>query len=127
MMKTFIAGLVVSTLALGALGAVAATTEPATMGDTAKGKVWVDANGMTLYTFDKDVVGKSNCNDKCSVKWPPLAAAAGSKASGDWTIVVRDDGSKMWAYEGHPLYTFVDDTKAGDVTGDGVNGFHIAM
>lgn len=127
MMKTFIAGLVVSTLALGAFQAIAATTEPATMGDTAKGKAWVDAKGMTLYSFDKDAVGKSNCNDQCAVQWPPLKAAANSKASGSWTIVARDDGSKMWAYEGHPLYTFVDDKKAGQVTGDNVDGFHIAM
>lgn len=90
------------------------------MGVTAKGKAWVDAKGMTLYSFDKDVAGKSNCNDKC-------AAAAGSKAAGDWTIVKRDDGSEMWAYEGHPLYTFVDDKKAGDVTGDNVDGFHVVM
>lgn len=127
MMKTLVAGLVVSTLAFGAYEAVAATAEPAVMGDTAKGKVWVDAKGMTLYSFDKDIAGKSNCNDECAVKWPPLAAAADSTASGDWTIVTRDDGSKMWAYEGHPLYTFIDDKKAGDVTGDNVNGFHIVM
>ena len=127
MMKTLIAGLVVSTLAFGAFEAFAATAEPAVLGDTAKGKIWVDTKGMTLYSFDKDVVGKSNCNDKCAAEWPPLAAAADSKASGDWTIVTRDDGSKMWAYEGHPLYTFVDDKKAGDVTGDNVDGFHIVM
>jgi predicted lipoprotein with Yx(FWY)xxD motif len=127
MMKTFIAGLVVSTLAFGAFEAIAATSEPATLGDTAKGKAWVDAKGMTLYFFDKDIAGKSNCNDQCAVKWPPLQAAADSKASGDWTIIARNDGSMMWAFEGHPLYTFVDDKKAGDVTGDNVNGFHIAM
>ena len=127
MKKTFITGLVISTLAVGAFQAIAATTEPATMGDTAKGKAWVDAKGMTLYSFDKDVAGKSNCNDKCAAEWPPLAAAADSKAAGDWTIVARDDGSRMWAYEGKPLYTFVDDKKAGDVTGDNVDGFHIVM
>ena len=127
MMKTFMAGLVISTLAFGAYQAVAATTEPAAMGDTAKGKIWVNTKGMTLYSFDKDVAGKSNCNGECAVEWPPLAAAADSKAAGDWTIVARDDGSKMWAYKGQPLYTFVDDKKAGDVTGDKKDGFHIVM
>ena len=127
MMKTFIAGLMVSTLAFGAYQAVAATTEPAAIGDTAKGKILVDAKGMALYTFDKDVAGKSNCNGECAVEWPPLAAAADSKAAGDWTIVARDDGSKMWAFKGQPLYTFVDDKKAGDVSGDNVDGFHIVM
>ena len=55
-------------------------------------------------------------------------AAADAKASGDWTIVTRDDGSKMWALKGKPLYTFAKDTKPGDTTGDGfLNGaWHIA-
>jgi predicted lipoprotein with Yx(FWY)xxD motif len=36
-------------------------------------------------------------------------------------------GSKRWACEGKPLYGGVNDTNAGDVTGDGVSGtLHIA-
>ena len=69
----------------------------------------------------------SNCYDKCAVAWPPFMAAADAKAEGEWTLVERKDGSKMWAYEGKPLYTFVDDKKAGDVTGDGKGGvWHVA-
>jgi predicted lipoprotein with Yx(FWY)xxD motif len=79
--------------------------------DTPKGKAYVDAKGMTLYTFDKDAGGKSACNGPCATNWPPLMAAADAKASGDWTIVTRDDGSKMWALKGKPLYTFAKDTK----------------
>ena len=124
------AGTVISALVFGTFVASAATPAagpaPAMMGDTAKGKIWVDANGMALYTFDKDAAGKSTCNDKCASEWPPLAVAAGATAAGDWTIVARDDGSKMWAYKGHPLYTFVDEKKPGQVTGDGNDGFHIA-
>ncbi|MFO1303441.1 MAG: hypothetical protein U1F54_06895 [Burkholderiales bacterium] len=83
----------------------------------------VDAKGMTLYTFDKDAGGKSACNGPCAANWPPLAAGADAKASGDWSIVTRDDGSKQWAYKGKPLYTWVKDTKPGDATGDGfLNG-----
>ena len=125
-MKILGAVILISAIAFSTLGASAASSEPAMMGNTSKGKAWVDAKGMALYTFDKDTAKKSNCNDKCAVEWPPLAVAAGAKASGKWTIVARDDGSKMWAYEGHPLYTFVDDKKAGDVTGDGKDGFHLA-
>jgi predicted lipoprotein with Yx(FWY)xxD motif len=50
-----------------------------------------------------------------------LAAAADAQPSGDWTIVARDDGSKQWAFKRKPLYTWKDDKKPGDVTGDGVN------
>ncbi|MER9214505.1 hypothetical protein NKI56_29745 [Mesorhizobium sp. M0622] len=90
-------------------------------------KIYTDANGMTLYTYDKDKTGKSNCYDKCAANWPPLKAEAGAKAEGEWTIVDRTDGTKMWAYEGKPLYTFIKDKKAGDVTGEGVAGvWHIA-
>jgi predicted lipoprotein with Yx(FWY)xxD motif len=82
---------------------------------------------MTLYTFDKDDKGKSNCYDQCAKNWPPFAAAGDAKADGDWTIIDRSDGTRMWAYGGKPLYTFANDSKPGDVTGDMVGGvWHVA-
>ncbi|NWL79457.1 hypothetical protein DM872_21640 [Pseudomonas taiwanensis] len=87
----------------------------------------VDAKGMTLYTYDKDSDGKSACNGQCADNWPPLMADASAKADGEWSVVKRDDGSMQWAYDGKPLYTFVMDKKAGDVTGDGKMGvWHVA-
>ena len=85
--------------------------------------VLVGPNGMTLYTFDRDAAapGKSVCNGQCAALWPPLAAAANARPTGDYTIVVRDDGSRQWAYKGKPLYFWGKDAKAGDRTGDGVN------
>ena len=96
--------------------------------DTAKGKVLVDANGMTLYVFDRDdASGKSNCNGKCAANWPSLAAAADATNAGDWSVIVRNDGSKQWAYKGKPLYTWMDDKRPGDVDGDGRNNvWHVA-
>ena len=112
---------------VAATGALAQIAAPAKVADTSKGKALVDAKGMTLYTFDKDTAGKSACNGQCAPNWPPLMAAADAKAVGDWTIVTRDDGTKQWAYKGKPLYTWVKDTKPGDMTGDGVNNvWHIA-
>ena len=100
--------------------ALAQTAEPAKLADTVKGKVLVDAgHGMTLYTWDRDTTpGKSSCNDQCATNWPPLLASADAKASGNYTIVARDDGKKQWAYKGKPLYYWKDDKKAGDVEGD---------
>lgn len=118
----------VAALALGlALPALAA--DPAAIADTAKGKTLVDAKGMTLYTFDKDMGGKSACNGPCAGNWPPLMAGTDAKDMGAWTVVTRDDGAKQWAYKGKPLYTWVKDTKAGDITGDGfLNGaWHVAQ
>ena len=84
-----------------------------------KDGMYTDHKGMTLYTFAKDSGGKSMCNDKCATNWPPLMATAGDKSMGDWTVIKRDDGTMQWAYQGMPLYTFVMDKKAGDMTGDG--------
>jgi predicted lipoprotein with Yx(FWY)xxD motif len=83
--------------------------------------VMTDSSGMTVYTFDKDPTGKSVCNGKCAANWPPLHATPGAKASGDFSIVTRDDGSRQWAYHGKPLYLWRKDQKPGDRTGEGVN------
>jgi predicted lipoprotein with Yx(FWY)xxD motif len=49
-------------------------------------------------------------------------AAKEESASGDFSIITRDDGSKQWAVKGKPVYYWVKDSKPGDKTGDGVNG-----
>ncbi len=120
---------VATVMAFAMTGAVPsyAQTAPAKTVETPKGKVLVDMKGMTLYVFDKDAAGKSNCNGPCIQNWPALAAAAGAKASGDWSVVTRDDASMQWAYKGKPLYTWTKDTKPGDMTGDGLNNvWHVA-
>jgi predicted lipoprotein with Yx(FWY)xxD motif len=89
---------------------------------TATGKVLADPNGMTLYTYDKDTPGKSNCSGECADYWPPAKATASDKPVGDLTVITRDDGSKQWADEGKPLYTFVQDKQPGDVKGDNFKG-----
>jgi predicted lipoprotein with Yx(FWY)xxD motif len=125
MQRIFLAAIAVA----GFASVASAQMAPAMTGDSAKGKVLTDPKGMTLYTFDKDSDGKSVCNGACATNWPPLMAASDAKAEGSYTIVTRDDGGKQWAYKGKPLYTWVKDTKPGDVTGDGFlnNAWHIAM
>lgn len=85
--------------------------------------VLVGSNGMSLYTFDKDSAGsgKSMCNGPCATNWPPLFANDGDAASGDYSVVTRDDGKKQWAFKGKPLYYWIKDQKAGDRSGDGFN------
>src|SRR5512140_768462 len=94
----------------------------ASMGPTpakTEGGMLVNSSSMTLYTFDNDPSGggKSMCNGPCAKNWPPLMASSTDAASGDWTIVTRDDGSKQWAYKGKPLYLWIKDQKPGDKTG----------
>jgi predicted lipoprotein with Yx(FWY)xxD motif len=91
--------------------------------------VLTDSKGMTLYTFDNDASGVSNCNGGCAKKWPPFAAKVGAPApAAGYTIITRDDGTSQWAKDGAPLYFWVGDKKAGDTTGDGVGGvWHTAQ
>ena len=96
-------------------------------GETSLGTVLTDARGMTLYIFDKDVPGVSNCNGACAEKWPPLKASGAARPQGDFGIIIRADGSRQWAKAGMPLYLWVKDAAPGDVTGDGVkNVWHVA-
>ncbi len=85
-----------------------------------KDGMMVNSKGLTLYTFDKDVAGsgKSVCNGDCAVKWPPMLAADADKSNGDWSVVMRDNGQKQWAYKGKPLYTWPEDQEPGDKFGD---------
>jgi predicted lipoprotein with Yx(FWY)xxD motif len=111
---------IVASMTLAVLGGCASmTSAPATVADG----VLVGPNGMTLYTFDKDVVGsgKSVCNGPCATNWPPLMATATDKATGDFTVITRDDGAQQWAVKGKPVYFWIKDSKPGDKTGDGVN------
>lgn len=102
-----------ATVALG-LSALAFADAPA----MEKGGVWTDHQGMTLYTFKKDSSTKSECYEQCAKNWPPFKAEADAKPEGKWTVIERQDGTKQWAYDGKPLYTFIADKKAGDMTGD---------
>ena len=86
----------------------------------------VAANGMTLYTFDKDQTDSSNCYDACAVKWPPYYAMPMAQASGDFGIINRSDGRRQWTYRNKPLYFWQMDQKPGDASGDNVGGvWHI--
>ena len=87
----------------------------------AKG-ILVDAAGRTLYTFDADREGKSSCNDRCTMYWPPALASATTPSSRDVSIIVREDGTDQWAFQGFPLYRFFGDTQPGEVNGDNRGG-----
>ncbi len=94
----------------------------------ATASAYADAKGMTLYTYDKDEPGKSNCTGDCAQVWPALAAPATATAFGDWSVVTRDDGAKQWALKGKPLYSYSKDAKPGDGSGNGIDSvWHIQL
>ena len=96
--------------------------------NTDLGNVLTDAQGRTLYLFGADMGTTSVCSGACAQNWPPLLASGtatvgnGAKASllGAST---RSDGKQQVTYNGHPLYLFAGDHKAGDTNGQGVNAF----
>lgn len=97
-----------------------ADSVPVNVYNTDNGKILTNKAKMSLYTFTKDSNGLSSCNGNCAIKWPPLAAQQSDVASAPFSIVTRQDGTYQWAYQGKPLYTWINDQKPGDITGDKV-------
>jgi predicted lipoprotein with Yx(FWY)xxD motif len=95
-------------------------SSPGYMASSSIGPVMTTPRGMTVYTFDKDQPGKSNCYGECAVHWPPVTADAHAQDYGRMTLVGRADGQRQWAYDGNPLYTYAEDRARGDVNGDNV-------
>ena len=92
------------------------------------GKILVDGKGRTLYLFKKDLGTKSECTGGCASAWPPLRASgkpAGGRGVNASMLATapRSDGKPQVTYNGHPLYTFTGDQKAGDTNGQGLNNF----
>ena len=82
------------------------------------------SNGHTLYTFNSDTPGVSNCKGGCTSTWPPLSVPAGTTpvggagVTGQLGTISRDDGSLQVTYKGLPLYFFHSDSKPGDTNGN---------
>jgi predicted lipoprotein with Yx(FWY)xxD motif len=92
------------------------------------GSILVDAEGQTLYIFQKDSGGKSSCSGSCAKVWPPEVTTSSPKAGSGASAsklgtVKRSDGTMQVTYAGHPLYTYTADTSAGQVNGNGINSY----
>ena len=86
-----------------------------------------DGNGKTLYTYGSDTANTSNCTGTCLDTWPAYKATSTSAAlPTNVGTITRSDGSVQYTYKKMPLYYYVGDSAAGQVNGDGVNGFSVA-
>jgi predicted lipoprotein with Yx(FWY)xxD motif len=95
---------------------------------TSLGKILVDSRGRTLYLFEKDTGSKSTCSGACASAWPPLRTSGTPKAGSGVTAsllgtTTRSDGNDEVTYNGHPLYYYAGDQKAGDTNGQDLNQF----
>jgi predicted lipoprotein with Yx(FWY)xxD motif len=91
------------------------------------GTVLVDSSGMTVYEFTEDSGTKSNCYGECEAAWPPVTAS-GKPTAGEGAMASalgttkRKDGTLQVTYEGHPLYTFAEDSAPGEANGNEAEG-----
>ena len=97
--------------------------------DSDLGEIVVDAEGRTVYVFDRDTAGSgtSTCADACLATWPAVTVEGEDTpqvegVTGDVGTIDRDDGTRQVTLGGLPLYTYAGDSDAGDVTGQGVQG-----
>ncbi|MEV0681749.1 hypothetical protein AB0I60_35025 [Actinosynnema sp. NPDC050436] len=112
----------------GSAGSVLAT---ASIGNL--GTVLTDAEGMTLYRFDRDTAKPptSNCTGDCVATWPPLLVEStefevrGVDRSLVGTVT-RVGGQRQVTVAGWPLYRFSGDEVCGEAEGQGVGGVWFA-
>ena len=92
--------------------------------------ILTDSAGNTLYVFDNDDPGVTNCTGSCTDIWPPLIvdgdATAGDGVDGTLGTITRDDGTTQVTFNNRPLYYYLNDEAPGDRKGHDVGGvWHI--
>jgi predicted lipoprotein with Yx(FWY)xxD motif len=70
---------------------------------TSIGTVLVDSSGHTVYELAGDTAGHELCNSSCQAFWPPV-----------------ESGGSIMVVNGHPAFTFSEDSAAGQTHGQGV-------
>ena len=96
---------------------------------TAYGTILVNSSGQTLYLDVNDKSGHFACTGQCAAAWPVLKTNGKPKAAGKVKAsmlgTVKHGSTTQVTYNGHPLYTFVQDSKSARITGEAVNGFYV--
>ena len=87
--------------------------------------ILTNSQGRTLYYRTTDTASSSTCTGACASTWPPLltsgAPTAASSLSGTLNSLSDANGTQV-TYNGHLLYTYSWDSKAGDTNGEGIGG-----
>lgn len=113
-----------------ALAAVPAAAEATTVkiSHSRYGDILVDGKGRTLYLFTKERTKKPRCYGTCAQAWPPFFSkdtpkagkGADAKLAG---TTKRKNGKRQATYNGHPLYYYIADKRAGQITCQDVTEF----
>jgi predicted lipoprotein with Yx(FWY)xxD motif len=115
----------------GPLSRVVNTTQPTlhtttTQVGATNETILVNAKGLPLYYYQADTAKKSQVSGVLARLWPPLVSSKPTASGVKGKVVsLRQSSGHLVAYNGHFLYTFVDDSP-GHVTGQGVSNFFVA-
>jgi predicted lipoprotein with Yx(FWY)xxD motif len=113
----------VALLAPAVAGAAQASKRVAKQADnpTLGRTVLTTTRGRTLYSLSAESNGRFICTGTCLSTWRPLVIPAGVKPTGPVKLatIKRPDGRTQVTFRGRPLYSFAEDSKVGDVNGEG--------
>jgi len=92
------------------------------------GQILVASDGRTVYIFDKDMGTTSACTGGCASAWPAVVAAGtpegGTGVTSSMLGTAQGQAPGQVTHNGHLLYKFSGDTKAGDVNGAAIPNWH---
>ena len=120
-----------STAAAAAAGGsgAAAPAGPATVSAQkgTLGNYLTDGSGNSLYLYTPDTSSTPTCYGECVAFWPALLTTGAPKAgtgadASKLGTSPRTDGTTQVTYNGHPLYLYMGDKTAGDISGQGKAG-----
>jgi len=131
--------LLITMLGIGMLGLAGAAFDGAAHASTSStvvstkstsiGTILVTSSGKTLYIDSADKPPHFACTGACLKTWPPLKAIGSVKAAGaaksSLLGTTKGPGGKTVTYGGHPLYTYLSDTKSLPLSGQGQHGFYV--
>ena len=99
---------------------------------TSLGKVVADSKGRTLYLFVPDGTATASTVPAAILSlWPPVQATGvptlGPGLTAKSSTGAQPNGQQWVLYNGHLLYAYSGDQKAGDVTGNGIGSVWYAV
>jgi predicted lipoprotein with Yx(FWY)xxD motif len=115
-----------------ALAAQRRDATPAIAWKTAKlGLILTTKQHLALYTWRREAKGTVRCTGACAKAWPPLLVPRGTMLAkhvmhvmGTFGTIRRPDGRTQVTIDGHPLYTFADDSPT-KILCNGVDGWYV--
>ena len=108
--------------------AEAASAVKLAVGRSSLGRILVTGQGRSVYLFEKDHRKASTCYGACASAWPPVTTSRAPIATKGVAAALlgtrkRLNGTLQVTYNGHPLYEYAGDAKAGQTNGEGSNAY----